>query len=96
MNVPALHLQGIACTFVSKDVPGQRYTAVRKVTRSWRSTPTSSSWTSPSRRYVQTRQLMENGLLELWAAARGHLGGAARRGAEGLPAAGGGLVLGGD
>jgi NitT/TauT family transport system ATP-binding protein len=32
MNVPALDLQGIACTFVSKDAPGQRYTAVRDVT----------------------------------------------------------------
>jgi NitT/TauT family transport system ATP-binding protein len=29
---PALHLQGIACTFVSRDDPGQRYTAVRDVT----------------------------------------------------------------
>ncbi len=28
----ALHLQDIACTFVSKDDPGQRYTAVRDVT----------------------------------------------------------------
>ncbi|HYN58367.1 MAG TPA: ABC transporter ATP-binding protein [Rubrivivax sp.] len=28
----ALALQGIACTFVSKDAPGQRYTAVRDVT----------------------------------------------------------------
>ncbi|MGL4809778.1 MAG: ABC transporter ATP-binding protein, partial [Giesbergeria sp.] len=28
----ALELQGIACTFVSKDAPGQRYTAVRDVT----------------------------------------------------------------
>ncbi len=32
MNAPALELQGIACTFVSKDAPGQRYTAVRDVT----------------------------------------------------------------
>ena len=32
MNPPALELQGIACTFVSKDDPGQRYTAVRDVT----------------------------------------------------------------
>jgi NitT/TauT family transport system ATP-binding protein len=32
MNPPALQLQGIACTFVSKDDPGQRYTAVRDVT----------------------------------------------------------------
>ena len=32
MSVPALELQGIACTFVSKDAPGQRYTAVRDVT----------------------------------------------------------------
>jgi len=29
---PALHLQGIACTFVSRDDPGQRYTAVHDVT----------------------------------------------------------------
>ncbi|MEO8857035.1 MAG: ATP-binding cassette domain-containing protein, partial [Burkholderiaceae bacterium] len=28
----ALQLQGVACTFVSKDDPGQRYTAVRDVT----------------------------------------------------------------
>ncbi len=32
MSLPALQLQGIACTFVSKDAPGQRYTAVRDVT----------------------------------------------------------------
>ena len=32
MNPPALQLQGIACTFVSRDDPGQRYTAVRDVT----------------------------------------------------------------
>jgi NitT/TauT family transport system ATP-binding protein len=32
MNPPALELQGIACTFVSRDDPGQRYTAVRDVT----------------------------------------------------------------
>ena len=32
MNAPALELQAIACTFVSKDAPGQRYTAVRDVT----------------------------------------------------------------
>jgi NitT/TauT family transport system ATP-binding protein len=32
MNAAALDLQGIACTFVSKDAPGQRYTAVRDVT----------------------------------------------------------------
>ena len=32
MKPPALHLQGIACTFVSRDDPGQRYTAVRDVT----------------------------------------------------------------
>jgi NitT/TauT family transport system ATP-binding protein len=31
MDAPALHLGGIACTFVSKDDPGQRYTAVRDV-----------------------------------------------------------------
>ena len=29
---PALALAGISCTFVSKDAPGQRYTAVRDVT----------------------------------------------------------------
>jgi len=29
---PALDLQGVACTFVSKDNPGQRYTAVQDVT----------------------------------------------------------------
>jgi NitT/TauT family transport system ATP-binding protein len=32
MSAPALALQGVACTFVSKDAPGQRYTAVRDVT----------------------------------------------------------------
>lgn len=32
MDHPALQLQGIACTFVSKDDPGQRYTAVRDIT----------------------------------------------------------------
>jgi NitT/TauT family transport system ATP-binding protein len=32
MDAPALALQGVACTFVSKDDPGQRYTAVRDVT----------------------------------------------------------------
>ncbi len=32
MSAPALELQGIACTFISKDAPGQRYTAVRDVT----------------------------------------------------------------
>ncbi len=32
MKPPALHLQGIACTFVSRDDPGQRYTAVHDVT----------------------------------------------------------------
>jgi NitT/TauT family transport system ATP-binding protein len=32
MSTPALQLQGIACTFVSRDDPGQRYTAVRDVT----------------------------------------------------------------
>ncbi len=31
MSAPALALQDIACTFVSKDAPGQRYTAVRDV-----------------------------------------------------------------
>ena len=29
---PALHLDDITCTFISKDDPGQRYTAVRDVT----------------------------------------------------------------
>lgn len=28
---PALELRGVSCTFVSKDAPGQRYTAVRDV-----------------------------------------------------------------
>ena len=32
MAAPALELQGVSCTFVSKDDPGQRYTAVRDVT----------------------------------------------------------------
>lgn len=32
MDAPALQLNGIACTFVAKDDPGQRYTAVRDVT----------------------------------------------------------------
>jgi len=31
MNHPAIELQGVACTFVSKDNPGQRYTAVSDV-----------------------------------------------------------------
>jgi NitT/TauT family transport system ATP-binding protein len=31
-NQPALGLTGVSCTFVSKDAPGQRYTAVRDVT----------------------------------------------------------------
>ena len=31
MNAPAIALQGVACTFVSKDQPGQRYTAVQGV-----------------------------------------------------------------
>jgi NitT/TauT family transport system ATP-binding protein len=31
VNAPALALQGVACTFVSRDAPGQRYTAVRDV-----------------------------------------------------------------
>ena len=31
MNAAALHLQGVSCTFVSKDDPGQRYTAVSEV-----------------------------------------------------------------
>jgi NitT/TauT family transport system ATP-binding protein len=31
MNTPALDLQGVSCTFVSPDAPGQRYTAVRDV-----------------------------------------------------------------
>ncbi|GAP36038.1 ABC transporter ATP-binding protein [Piscinibacter sakaiensis] len=29
--VPALRLQGVSCTFVSRDAPGQRYTAVQGV-----------------------------------------------------------------
>ena len=32
MTVPALELDAIACTFVARDQPGQRYTAVRDVT----------------------------------------------------------------
>ena len=32
MNTPALDLQGVSCTFISKDDPGQRYTAVSDVT----------------------------------------------------------------
>ena len=32
MTTPALDLRDVACTFVSKDDPGQRYTAVRGVT----------------------------------------------------------------
>jgi len=32
MNVPTLHLKGIACTFVSKDSPGKRYTAAGEAT----------------------------------------------------------------
>jgi NitT/TauT family transport system ATP-binding protein len=32
MSAPALELSGITCTFVSKDAPDQRYTAVRHVT----------------------------------------------------------------
>ncbi|WP_372660220.1 ABC transporter ATP-binding protein [Hydrogenophaga sp.] len=31
MNPPAIDLQGVACTFISKDDPGQRYTAVQDV-----------------------------------------------------------------
>lgn len=31
MAAPAIDLQGVACTFVSKDHPGQRYTAVQGV-----------------------------------------------------------------
>ncbi|MDP2004270.1 MAG: ATP-binding cassette domain-containing protein, partial [Rubrivivax sp.] len=31
-SAPALALQDVSCTFVSKDAPGQRYTAVRDVT----------------------------------------------------------------
>ena len=31
MAAPAIDLQGVACTFVSKDQPGQRYTAVQNV-----------------------------------------------------------------
>jgi NitT/TauT family transport system ATP-binding protein len=32
MSTRALELQGISCTFVSRDAPGQRYTAVRDIT----------------------------------------------------------------
>ena len=32
MRSPALALTGVSCTFVSRDAPGQRYTAVRDVT----------------------------------------------------------------
>ena len=31
MSAPAIELQGVACTFISKDAPGQRYTAVDQV-----------------------------------------------------------------
>jgi NitT/TauT family transport system ATP-binding protein len=31
-DVPALALDNVTCTFVSKDAPGMRYTAVRDVT----------------------------------------------------------------
>ncbi|MEO6747906.1 MAG: ABC transporter ATP-binding protein, partial [Caldimonas sp.] len=31
VNTPALALTHVACTFVSKDDPGQRYTAVHDV-----------------------------------------------------------------
>jgi NitT/TauT family transport system ATP-binding protein len=31
MNRPALSLQGVSCTFISPEAPGQRYTAVRDV-----------------------------------------------------------------
>jgi NitT/TauT family transport system ATP-binding protein len=34
MSVPALSLQGVACTFISRDDPGQRYTAVQDVSLS--------------------------------------------------------------
>lgn len=32
MSHPAIELQDVACTFISKDAPGQRYTAVEHVT----------------------------------------------------------------
>ena len=32
MSAPALALHDVACTFISKDHPGQRYTAVQNVT----------------------------------------------------------------
>ena len=32
MMAAALALTGVSCTFVSRDAPGQRYTAVRDVT----------------------------------------------------------------
>src|SRR5690606_42163283 len=31
MQHPAIELQDVACTFISKDAPGQRYTAVENV-----------------------------------------------------------------
>ena len=31
MTSPAIDLQGVSCTFISKDAPGQRYTAVENV-----------------------------------------------------------------
>ena len=31
MNAPAVELQDVACTFISKDQPDQRYTAVDQV-----------------------------------------------------------------
>ena len=64
MNPPALELQDIACTFISKDEPGQRYTAVCDValtvgdgefvsvvgpTGCGKSTRLNSSHSSPSR-----------------------------------------------
>jgi NitT/TauT family transport system ATP-binding protein len=33
-NIPALELEGVTCTFVSRDAPGQRYTAVAEVSLS--------------------------------------------------------------
>jgi NitT/TauT family transport system ATP-binding protein len=34
LNLSALELQGVSCTFISKDDPGQRYTAVQEVSLS--------------------------------------------------------------
>jgi ABC-type nitrate/sulfonate/bicarbonate transport system ATPase subunit len=93
-NAPALAFGRVSCTFVSRDDPGQRYTAVRDVTlaggagESSRSHPLSGGMRKRvslaqtlvldpdiilmdepfSALDVQTRQLMENEVLALWAA----------------------------